>query len=115
MHKFAKRADKYEGYPALQRYSEFYNGNPVPSLEKLEKDLARIQGHIWVKKREFDAIARVKEKAGDELADPETGSTLRMCFRRTQQQLMHDIKELETERDRISEAATAQAERLMRY
>jgi len=113
MHKFAKRAARYEGYPGLQRYSEFYDGSLVPSPETLQERISQLDRYLATKNREQEQIVAAKgvlTQAADELG-PIVGRTIRMALRRTHMQLMHDIKELQAEQEMVQNALRDQVSR----
>jgi len=95
---------RYSGFPALLRHSEFYNWNPVPSLELLVKRCNTLDRYIGAKKMELDQVADAKAKFrsnSDEFWTP----TIRMIVRRVEMQLIHDINELNAERDIVHNAS----------
>lgn len=103
---------EYQGYPALLRYSGFYNGKRVPGVETLQARQAQLERYLAAKQLELDQVTDEKKQLRERDA---LSPTLRMIFRRAETELNHDIKELKDERDMVRDAATAQAERLMRY
>lgn len=91
----------YAGYPGLLYYSRFYNGKRVPSSETLRNEADRLGRFIIAKQLELDKmVARKKEMQDKE----DIGPTLRMVFRRGEIELMHDIRELQTERTMVLQA-----------
>jgi len=93
---------RYDGFPGLLKYSGFHNWNPVPSVESLVKECRKLDRYIGAKKMELDQVADAKAKFNLEgLSTP----TVRMIVRRVEIQLIHDINELNAERDIVHNAS----------